>query len=297
MSLSTNRRLLTTLALVGLLVAAAGCAGLGGSQSATTTAATTTNGTTEATTTTTTSTTTTSTTAAATNTVANGQITVLIGGKQVPLADAKGPVSFDDSVRTWSASKRGVTIAKALAEAGVNVTASTLSYDGTTYDGSANGTTVAVRVNGKAVDPTTTKLSGGDSVWVYVSSPNATVTPPGTYIPENRDHEHGTISISVNGSKLDLSQQRFQSQSKYFHLESGNGVEWHAHSWSVTLGWGLKTLGFDVKNDTTVTYNGTTYRNGDSGTTVQVLVNGKQVDPSTYRLKDGDTIKVVLNKS
>jgi hypothetical protein len=50
----------------------------------------------------------------------------------------------------------------------------------------------------------------------------------------------------------------------------------------------MATLGLEVTEDT-VTYEGTTYRDSDPGTTVEVLVDGEAIDPSTYTLDGADT--------
>lgn len=227
----------------------------------------------------------------------SGTMTVLLGGSQIGLSGGDGPVTFRDGDRRWFTSESDVTIAEALAAQGIEVTNSSLTYEGTTYDGSNAGTSVEVRVNGHAVDPTEYTLEDGDSVWVYVDSQDLDVEPPGTYIEESTDHQHGTIEVRVDGETLNLSRDQFQHQHDYFHLEGGDGETWHAHTWHATMGWALSTLDINVTSDT-VTVDGTTYDASDSDTTVRVTVNGEPVEnPRDYRLKDGDQIVIVVERS
>lgn len=112
---------------------------------------------------------------------------------------------------------------------------------------------------------------------------------------------HGLINVTIGGQQLDFSQSKFQRQAQAFHFEGGNGQVWHGHADGVTLQYAMATLGINV-TENTVSYQGETYRTGDPDTTVQVLVNGNPVDPSTYTLsgtpdprrsQQGDFIKIV----
>lgn len=233
----------------------------------------------------------------AANASMQGSMTVLIGGSQVQLAGDDGPVTFRDGDRAWFTGQSDTTVAAALAAEDVELTAESLAYDGTTYDASADGTTVEVRVNGEPVDPTEYTLQDGDDVWVYVSTPETDIQPPGEYIKEAQPHQHGAIEVVVNGDALNLSKSKYQHQNDHFHLEGGDGDTWHGHTWSATYGWGLSTLGINVTGDS-VTIDGTTYEDGENGTSVRVLVNGEPVEhPDEYRLKDGDSIRVVVTQS
>ena len=227
----------------------------------------------------------------------SGTMTVLLGGSQVALDGNDGAVTFRDGDRRWFTSENDVTIAAALVEQGVEVTNSTLTYDGTTYDEASDGTTVEVRVDGRPVDPTEYTLQDGDSVWVYVDSPNLAIEPPGEYIKQAQDHQHGTIEVVVDGESLNLSKEQYQHMDRHFHLEGGDGDTWHAHTWQATFAWAMGTLDIDVTNES-VTIEGTTYDDTEDGTTVRFLVNGDAIeDPADYRLKDGDQIRIVVEQS
>ncbi len=302
MALSPKRAVLLSVSLA-LLAFTAGCAGLlpGGQSPETTTTAdgTTTAGTTstQATVTTASPTDTTTRTSTTTEVVATGSMTVLIGDTPVDLSASGGPVTFDDwGQRTWASRSTDVTVAGALAATGVDLGVDTLTYNGTTYDDTEADTSVEVRVDGEPVDPTTYTLENDDRVWIYVSSPAATVTPPGTYISEDHAHMHGEIDVVVDGDPLDLSDERFQHRNEFFHLEDGNGDIFHAHTYSGTYGFALGTLGINVSEES-VTYEGMTYDRTGENSSVQLLVNGDPVESMDYRLKDGDAIRVVLNSS
>lgn len=106
-------------------------------------------------------------------------------------------------------------------------------------------------------------------------------------------HTHGTIEVAVDGDRVDFSRDRYQFNDDAFHFENGDGSEWHVHAEGVTLEYAMATLGFDVAADA-VTFDGTTYRGSDDGTSVAVTVNGEAVVPSEYVLQEGDRIRVVL---
>jgi len=120
--------------------------------------------------------------------------------------------------------------------------------------------------------------------------------------PVGSAHEHGTIDVTIAGEEVDFSQSQYQLQADPFHFENGNGEIWHKHATGVTLEWAMATLGIGV-TENSVTYDGTTYRDSDSGTEVIVEVNGDTVDPKSYVLEgtqsentgEGDHVRIVVN--
>lgn len=238
---------------------------------------------------------------ASTNGTISGQMTVVVGDQEVTEGvevDANG-FQFDaGDAHTWRATGN-VTLAEALAAVGVEGSGDTLTYEGRTYDGDQNGTTVSVRVNGDPVDPSTYALADGDEVWVTVDTPGMNRSTPGEYIDNEDQHVHGHMEFVVNGEAINFGRERYQSNDRYFHYEGGEGAAWHAHSYSLTLDYALSSLnGIDVSADgRTVTYNGTTYRESEPGTTIAIEVNGEPVEPGEYYLKDWDGVRVVVESA
>ena len=230
---------------------------------------------------------------------ASGRMRVVVAGDEINVSgEGSTELGFqfaDDGSYVWDAEGENVTLAEALSTLDVEAANETLTYDGETYRESTEGVSIAYRVNGEPVDPTERTLSDGDEVWVFVSTPDMDLSTPGEVIPHERLHVHGPIEFVVNGSAVDFTRDRYQNPSEhpYFHFENGED-HWHAHSWAVTLGYAMDTLeGINVSEDS-VTYNGTTYEEGDSGVNVTVQVNGESVDPDEYVLKDGDEISIVV---
>lgn len=120
----------------------------------------------------------------------------------------------------------------------------------------------------------------------------------------NSQHLHGPIDVTIDGQQLDFSRPRFQRPQEYpaFHFEGGDGSTWHGHAEGITLQYAMATLGINV-TDSTVTYDGTTYRGSDPDTSIEVTVDGEAVDPATYTLSgpgdvanaaEGDHIRIVV---
>lgn len=112
-------------------------------------------------------------------------------------------------------------------------------------------------------------------------------------------HYHGTIDVVVDNETVDFSQPKYQYSNTgedAFHFEGGDGSRWHGHANGVTLAYAMESLGIPV-NATSVTYEGTTYRDGDADTDVSITVNGEPVTPSEYVLQEGDHVRIVVEQS
>lgn len=105
-------------------------------------------------------------------------------------------------------------------------------------------------------------------------------------------HYHGDVNVTIDGRTLDFGERQYQLQDDHFHFENGVGDRWHGHSRDVTLAYAMRTVGVDVTRDA-VTFDGTTYRDDEAGTTAVVEVNGNAVDPGSYVLQEGDAIRIV----
>ncbi|MFB6118798.1 hypothetical protein [Halosegnis sp.] len=105
-------------------------------------------------------------------------------------------------------------------------------------------------------------------------------------------HYHGTMTVRIDGERIDFSQDRYQLADRAFHFEGGDGERWHAHARGITLEYALSTLEIGVTADS-VWYDGTRYTDGENAN-VTVTVNGEPVDPTTYVLEADDTVRVIV---
>ena len=121
-------------------------------------------------------------------------------------------------------------------------------------------------------------------------------TASGDVGPAGSAHYHGTIEMTVLGERVDFSRSEYQLRDDRFHFEGGDGSQWHAHATGVTLEYAMESLGFEVTR-TSLTYEGTTYRDSSEEYAVKVTVNGSPVTPSEYVLQEGDRIEVVVEET
>ena len=118
-------------------------------------------------------------------------------------------------------------------------------------------------------------------------------------------HEHGPISVNVDGQQIDFRRPEFQHprEMRAFHFEGGER-RWHVHARGVTLEYALEATAFGVTN-TSFAYDKVVYREGSNatapdgweavtGATIVYEVNGEPVSPDTYVLQDGDSITVTV---
>lgn len=198
-----------------------------------------------------------------------------------------------DGEHTWHAGDASVTLDGALGQLDIDAEADSLTYDGTTYE-DGDETTVSYRVNGESVDPAEYELEDGDAVFVTVHTENTET--PGAYFEESHPHPHGTLELTVDDTTVDFSEEKYTHADDYFHFHSGEEPgRWHGHSINVTIEYALSTLpGIEVTEDS-ITYDNTTYEAGDDAE-IDVTVNGESVDPTTYILKDGDAVEIVVEE-
>lgn len=230
---------------------------------------------------------------------ATGRMAVVVDGKRLNLSRAiAGTRSFSVVGDTWRASGDPPTLGAVLSVAGLDARATSLSYNGETYDERRPGTKLVYRVDGEPVNPAEYELEDGDEVWVLVLTDETNASTPGDYIPPERLHVHGSMEFVVNGESLNFSRDKWQAanHNNHFHFEGGHSDPWHAHSWSVTLAYALSTLEDINASEAGITYNGTTYADDEAGTTVRITVNGEPVDPTSYYLKDGDEVRIEITR-
>lgn len=103
-------------------------------------------------------------------------------------------------------------------------------------------------------------------------------------------HEHGTMEVTIDGERLDLTSSPFAGADSAFHFHGNEQQKygayvWHKHARGISLQYALGTLGIEVNDDgTELTYDGTTYSEDDSGTAIDIEVNGEEVDPGDHQV-------------
>lgn len=109
--------------------------------------------------------------------------------------------------------------------------------------------------------------------------------------PQGETHEHGTMSVMIDGDPVNLAQPQYTEQDGHFHFHgSGDDIGdgrfvWHTHSHGVTLEYAIESLGMAIGDGgERVTIDGETYDDADADTAVSILVDGESVDPSDHEL-------------
>ena len=124
---------------------------------------------------------------------------------------------------------------------------------------------------------------------VFIAGSGGASAGEPTYDASN--HVHGTMEMTVDGESVDFMEPQFVENAQVFHF---HGYEhdaygehlWHLHGHGVTVQWALDSLGIDVNDDGTVlSFEGETYDDNDSDTTVDITVNGEEVDVTEYELQ------------
>lgn len=155
---------------------------------------------------------------------------------------------------------------------------------GTVFAGGGGGSDTIAASAQNAQSP----MAGGGDVPAPAQDQVALPQNPGA------THDHGPMTVEIDGQRLDFTRDRFQYQDDYFHFEPGELPDdnYHLHAERVTLEYGLETLGIGVTDDT-LSYNGTVYDDADPNQRVVYRVNGEEVDPELYKLSDGDEVTVI----
>ncbi|QIO24564.1 hypothetical protein [Haloarcula sp. JP-L23] len=300
MTLKLSRSQITAV-LAALLVLLAGCSALGGSdgEAPTETDATTEEATTsEATTGAQTETNTTSEDGAS---ELSGRMLVVVEGQEKHLDTEPGAkFSFNETdEHTWEA-EESLTLAEALEAANVTAEPDSLTIDGETYNESDTNTTITYQVAGTEIeDPSEYELEDmnpAHEIVVRVDDHDQEV--PGRLVEQSHPHPHGRLNMTVDGEPVDFTQERYVMSSEAFHFHGDeDAARWHGHSLNLTAAYAISTFpGMEVSGDS-MTYNGTVYQRNGSETSFTVTVDGEEVDPNTYVLKDGDSVQVTLNET
>lgn len=119
-------------------------------------------------------------------------------------------------------------------------------------------------------------------------------------------HWHGRLFFEIDGHLLDFTQPKYylhnieddHPEAVYFHFhESAHGPnEWSNEKRIVTFQRALNLLpgiGYERQNGNhVVTYDGTTYNGGRSGTSIAIHRGTERIDPTTYEVEHNDNFWV-----
>jgi len=111
-------------------------------------------------------------------------------------------------------------------------------------------------------------------------------------------HKHADIAIYVNGRKIDLSKDKYQSSEddhkhKYSHHHDNVGNIVHQHKAEVTLAEHLKSLGMELTDECLKLDNGEEYCTNENSNSLKMFVNEeRKTDYDSYVFEDLDRILI-----
>lgn len=124
-----------------------------------------------------------------------------------------------------------------------------------------------------------------------------------------QDHWHGRLFFEVNGELVDFDRPRYyldnieneRPETVYFHFHDGDAHgpnEWSNEKQTVTLQRALNLLpgiGYEQQSGNHVlSHDGTTYRGGNSGTSITIKEGTRSIDPTSYQVEHGDDYYVQI---
>lgn len=126
----------------------------------------------------------------------------------------------------------------------------------------------------------------------------------GTSSADERIHEHGFISVTIDGEPIDFDQSAYTAEGSNpnpFHFHAGDPNNdpadgeyyWHLHPERISLAEAMTHLGFEL-TASTLTIEETTYDETDADTDLSVTINGEPVDPDE-EIHEGDRIEITVD--
>ena len=107
------------------------------------------------------------------------------------------------------------------------------------------------------------------------------------------EHVHAAFAVKINGEELDFSQEKYQVQSQYIHVENNDGNTLHRHATGVPVGEFFASLGMNVTDSCFTLENKTSYCS-DGNSNLEFYVNGNKTNSiANYILKEDDRILIV----
>jgi hypothetical protein len=112
-------------------------------------------------------------------------------------------------------------------------------------------------------------------------------------------HEHAALLISLNGTDVDLAQQKYMVRSNYIHVESYNGTldgtTLHKHSSNVPLGEFLKSIRMDISNGCFITDSNQRFCDTDEYRLTSYVNGNETNDIMNYVVNDDDRILITYD--
>ena len=113
-------------------------------------------------------------------------------------------------------------------------------------------------------------------------------------------HEHAALLINLNGTDLDLAQQKYMVRSNYIHIENYNGTldgtTIHKHSSNVPISEFLKSIRMDASDGCFITDTNQRFCDDDQYK-LNFYVNGDETeDIMSYIINDDDRILITYGK-
>ncbi|ADD05786.1 uncharacterized protein Nmag_2219 [Natrialba magadii ATCC 43099] len=107
-------------------------------------------------------------------------------------------------------------------------------------------------------------------------------------------HEHGEITVSVDGEAIDFEQSQYyyEELGGTFHFHPDDGNVWHMHPERVTFGEAMSDIEMPI-TDAAISIHDTTYDDSDDGTSVDMTINDAPADPN-QELTEGDHIRIIV---
>lgn len=118
-------------------------------------------------------------------------------------------------------------------------------------------------------------------------------TPGQNFGPLGSEHVHAAFAMKINGEKWDFSQEKYQVQSQYIHVENNDGNTLHRHATGVPVGEFFSSLGMNVTDSCFTLENKTSYcSNGNSN--LEFYINGNKTNSiANHVFNEDDRILIV----
>lgn len=206
----------------------------------------------------------------------------------------------------WSNEKKIITFARGLnllpgIEYEKRGETHAVTYEGTTYDGQTQGTSVRIYEGTEEIDPTNHQVRHNDNFWVQIDTQEGSNG-------KSSDVRTGTLLFDVNNRRLGFDQDFYMSASteQFGFRDDGHPYRWYNEGEPVTLETALNTLPnveysresdeHVINYDSGKKYDGT-YRDADDATEIIIRQRADPVDPTSYELQSGDIIWVYVHTS